>query len=131
MTSPQEKVRSPHVITDLSVDTTYVFTVDSTAGQYGTSRPAPWTYLYLDMFSKYRLSALVSCRCCLTYGRNISHIKGNSTLVLMYSGFEMGISSCAMLILCLNHIGELQLFVFFTHYSIVLFHFFFLCVCHS
>ena len=29
----------------------------------------------------------------------------------------MGISCCAMLILCFNHIGELAAFFFFTHYG--------------
>ena len=41
----------------------------------------------------------------------------------------MGISCCAMLILCLNHIGGLQLYFYFTQYRP--FPIFLLCVCHS
>merc|ERR1719239_234382 len=43
----------------------------------------------------------------------------------------MGISCCAMLILGQNYIRELQLFFFFLTFYIILFPFFFLCVCHS
>ena len=42
------------------------------------------------------------------------YIKDNNYLVLMPSGIVKGISCCVMLILCLNHIGELQLFLFYS-----------------
>ena len=41
----------------------------------------------------------------------------------------MGISCCAMLILCRNNIGNCSFISILL--TVVLFHFFFLCVCHS
>ena len=63
----------------------------------------------------------------LTYGMNISHIKGNSTLVLMHSGIVNGYQ-----LLCNAHTvfephRGMQIYFYFTHYCP--FPLFFLCVC--
>ena len=53
----------------------------------------------------------------LTFDMNsLAKLRATSLFVLMYSGIVMGISCCAKLILCLNHIGELQLYLYSTHY---------------
>ena len=67
----------------------------------------------------------------LTYGMNINHIKGNRTFVLMHSGNLNGyyLLCDAHTVLEPHTVEELQLFSILL--AIVLFHFFFLCVCHS
>ena len=73
----------------------------------------------------------ISCPCdmlvSLTYGTNISHSKGNSTLVLMHSGIVNGYQLLfdAHTVLEL-HRGTAALFLYFTHYRP--FPLFFLCV---
>ena len=57
------------------------------------------------------ISDLMACWCLITYGTNISHIKGNNTLVLMHSGIVNGINCCAILILCLNNKGNCSFYL--------------------
>ena len=54
-------------------------------------------WIYFNLKANYAFTwciinetALVACWCLLTYGTNISHIKGNSTLVFMHSGIVTG-----------------------------------------
>ena len=65
----------------------------------------------------------------LTYGTDI-HIKGYITLVLMHSGIVNGHQLlCDAHTVREPHRGTAVFFLFFL--TIVLFHFFVLCVCHS
>ena len=84
-----------------------------------------WCWPHYEIFSALRPVGVFNL-----WHRQLNHIKGNKTLVLMHSGIVKGISCCAMLILilCLNHIGNLKLFSILL--IKVFFHFFFLCVCH-
>ena len=53
--------------------------------------------------------------------KQLTILRATLVLFLFTVVWEMGISCCAMLILCLNHIGELQLFFSLSSFSTFLF----------